>query len=93
MGETATSQAVVTCAEPDCSEPGKWRPVIHVFGEKGKIPGEAILKSMLICDSHKDEAAKDIMESDDCWAEISKHFTGYGKLVRERTKILYELVV
>jgi hypothetical protein len=86
------AQPVVACAEPECLRPGKWRPIIHVFWEKGKIPGEAVLKNMTICDEHRDEASKDIVDNDDCWTEIGRNFTGYGRLVREKTKVSYEAV-
>ena len=95
MGESSTGiiAPAITCAEPECPEPGQWRPVIHVFDDRGhKIPGEVVLPNLLICAGHKEEAARDIVES--CWDEIISAFAGWsrGKIVKDKTKIFYEPV-
>lgn len=93
MGESSsgTVASSLTCSEPECADPGQWRPVIHVYDERGgKVPGEVVLPNLVVCGAHKEEATKDIIES--CWDEIVSAFSGWrrGKLVREKTQILYE---
>jgi hypothetical protein len=94
MGESgSTIVAPPTCAEPTCSEPGQWRPVIHVFDEHGvKVPGEAVLPNLVICTGHREEATKDIIESDFCWDEVLAVFSrwGRGKIIRSKTQVSYE---
>jgi hypothetical protein len=83
-----------TCAEPECNEPGRWRPIVRVFMERGdRVPGSAVLRDVFICDKHKDTAAKDIVESDDCWCGIVRLFAGHGRIARAKTEVLYEAVV
>lgn len=90
MGEIAVSQST-TCAKTECPEPGRFRPVVRVFTEKGpRVPGEAVLCDMLICGHHKHDATKVIMEDDECWAVVARMFAGRGKLDRTKTQVTYE---
>lgn len=95
MGESASSTIVAApaCADSTCPEPGQWRPVVHVFDERGaKIPGEVVLPSILTCDAHKEDATKGIIENDILWERIVRAFSGWrrGKIDRAKTKISYE---
>jgi len=89
MGES--SNGGHTCAEPECNKPGIWRPFINVFMDKGsRVPGSATLRDVFICDEHKSTAAKDIIESDECWKGIVSAFAGSGCIVRAKTVVNYE---
>lgn len=91
MGETATQATV--CVEADCPEPGRWRPIVHVFTEKGaRVPGEAFIKDLLVCQTHKDCATQVLMANDDLWQGLLSVFGGRGKIDRAKTVVYFEEV-
>ncbi len=72
------------CSKVGClnSEPAKWIPVLNVwpqgYSKDGTDPAKIILRTLRLCDEHKDAFDPKSVLTADGWGMVEQHFNKNG---------------